>query len=75
MSDVINRSTSPVSDRPVEENETKGKGSSLRDAGYSLGATYVAWSGRKRAVQVILSLITWVHMSNIYTLEPHHFFL
>lgn len=29
----------------------------------------------ERVVQVILSLITWVYMSNICTLEPHHFAL
>lgn len=47
-------------------------GSCLGDAGYTLGATYVAWSGGERVVWVILSLITWADVSNIYTLEPHH---
>ena len=53
----------------------KGRGSGLRDAGNTLGATYGARSGGERPVQVILSLITWEYMSNICTLEAFFFLL
>lgn len=39
----------------------------------TLGATYVACSCRAKVIRVILSLITWVNMSNIWALKHHHF--
>lgn len=39
----------------------------------TLGATYVACSCGEKVIRVILPLITWVNLSNIWALKHHHF--
>lgn len=45
------------------------------DCGYTLEATFVAYSGGEWEVQVVLHFMTWAYVSDIPSLRPHHVFL